>query len=123
MQDKIALTADEETGLELKREVVAGQVSRLMFMPAAKGLFHKVICQSGGTLNYRNTDPAKVIQGQQAVAAETLKNLKLEGSQIDKLQKVPYLALLAAGNAAVQTLSRQGGQTGMAWNPSPMMST
>src|SRR3974377_1286202 len=69
VQDKIALTADEETALELKREVVAGQVSRLMFMPAAKGLFHKVICQSGGTLNYRNTDPAKVIHGQQAVAA------------------------------------------------------
>jgi carboxylesterase type B len=50
-----------------------------MHMPAAKGLFHKVICQSGGAVNYRNTDPAKVIQGQQTVAAETLKNLNLTG--------------------------------------------
>jgi para-nitrobenzyl esterase len=94
-----------------------GKVSRLMFMPAAKGLFHKVICQSGGALNYRGTDPAKVVQGQQVVAAETLKNLNLDGSQIDKLKKVPYRDLLAAGNAAVQTLSRQGGTMGVGWNP------
>lgn len=94
-----------------------GKVTRLMHMPAAKGLFHKVICQSGGALNYRTTDPAKVIQGQQAVAAETLKNLNLTGSQIDKLKTVPYRDLLAAGTAATQTLARQSGQAGAGWNP------
>ncbi len=95
-----------------------GKVTRLMHMPAAKGLFHKVICQSGGALNYRNTDPAKVIQSQQAVAAETLKNLNLTGSQIDKLKSVPYRELLAAGNTANQTLARQAqGVGGMSWNP------
>jgi para-nitrobenzyl esterase len=94
-----------------------GKVSRLMFMPAAKGLFHKVICESGGSLNYRNTDPAQVIKSQQAVTAETLKNLGLDGSQIAKFKQVPYRDLLAAGNAALQTLSRQGGQGGMGWNP------
>ena len=36
-----------------------GKVTRLMHMPAAKGLFHKVICESGGAVNYRDTDPAK----------------------------------------------------------------
>ena len=94
-----------------------GKVTRLMHMPAAKGLFHKVICQSGGAVNYRNTDPAKVIQGQQAVAAETLKNLNLTGSQIDKLKSVLYRDLLAAGNTATQTLARQGVQGAMGWNP------
>jgi para-nitrobenzyl esterase len=95
-----------------------GKVTRLMHMPAAKGLFHKVICQSGGALNYRSTDPAKVIQQQQAVAAETLKNLNLTGAQIDKIKSVPYRDLLSAGNAANQTLARQApGGGGMGWNP------
>ena len=93
-----------------------GKVTRLMHMPAAKGLFHKVICQSGGTVNYRDTDPAKIIQGLQAVAAETLKNLGLDGSQIDKFKKVPYRELLAAGTAANQTVGKQLGRP-MGWEP------
>ena len=43
------------------------KVTRLMYMPAAKDLFHKVICQSGGggsLANYRQSDPAKSIQEQ-----------------------------------------------------------
>ena len=95
-----------------------GKVTRLMHMPAAKGLFHRVICQSGGALNYRSADPAKVIEQQQAVAAETLKNLSLTATQIDKIKSVPYRDLLAAGNAANQTLARQTpGGGGMGWNP------
>jgi para-nitrobenzyl esterase len=66
------------------------KVVRLMHMPAAKGLFHKVIAQSGGGLNYRNSDPAASIKAQQMRAAATLKNLGLDGSQIDKLKKVNY---------------------------------
>ncbi len=38
-----------------------GKVVRLMHMPAAKGLFHKVSAQSGSA-NYRNTDPAASIK-------------------------------------------------------------
>ena len=94
-----------------------GKVTRLMHIPAAKGLFHKVICQSGGAVDYRETDPARIIQGQQSVAAETLRNLRLDGSQIDKLKKVPYSDLLAAGNAANQAVSRQPGGQAMGWNP------
>ncbi len=93
-----------------------GKVTRLMYMPAAKGLFHKVICESGGAVDYRKTDPAKVIEGQRAVAAETLKNLGLDGSQMDKFKKVPYRDLLAAGTAANQTVGRQLGQN-LGWNP------
>jgi len=94
-----------------------GKVTRLMHMPVAKGLFHKVICESGGVVDYRNSDPAKIIQGQQAVAAQTLKNLGLDGTQIDKLIKVPYRDLLAAGNAANQTVAQQTGRPGGGWNP------
>jgi len=93
-----------------------GKVTRLMQMPAAKGLFHKVISESGGSLNYRNTEPAKSIERQQAIAAATLKNLNLDGSRIDELKKVPYRELLAAGTAATQALAKQSGTRGMGWD-------
>jgi para-nitrobenzyl esterase len=93
-----------------------GKVVRLMHMPAAKGLFHKVSAQSGSA-NYRGTDPAKSIQAQQALAAQVLKNLNLTGSQIDKLKAVPYLELLAAGTAAQQEVGRQQGVRVGGWNP------
>jgi para-nitrobenzyl esterase len=54
---------------------------------------------------------------QQSVAAETLRNLGLDGSQIDKLKKVPYRDLLAAGNAANQAVAKQLGGQAMGWNP------
>ena len=94
-----------------------GKVTRLMHMPAAKGLFHKVICESGSAVNYRETDPAKIIQSQQSVAAETLRNLGLDSSQIEKLKKVPYRDLLAAGNAANQAVAKQLGRQAMGWDP------
>ena len=75
-----------------------GKVVRLMHMPAAKGLFHKVSAQSGSALSRHRS--GREHQTQQALAAATLKNLNLTGSQIDKLKTVPYLALLAAGTAA-----------------------
>ena len=93
-----------------------GKVTRLMHMPAAQGLFHKVISQSSSLVDYRGTDPAKVIQEQQAVAAETLANLKLTGADIDKLKAVPYRDLLAAGTAALKTVGAQLGRN-MGWDP------
>ena len=93
-----------------------GKVVRLMHMPAAQGLFHKVCAQSGSA-NYRNTDPAASIKTQQAVAAATLKNLNLTGSEIDKLKAVPYLELLAAGTAAGQSVGRELGIGNVGWNP------
>ncbi len=90
-----------------------GKVVRLMHMPAAQGLFHKVSAQSGSA-SYRNTDPAASIKAAQALAAATLKNLNLTGSQIDKLKTVPYLELLAAGTAAGRDLGAGGGG---GWNP------
>jgi para-nitrobenzyl esterase len=92
-----------------------GKVTRLMHMPAAKGLFHKVVAQSGGGAGNRNADISQTIKDQQAIAAETLKNLGF-GTDIEKLKKVPYRELLAAGTAATQALSKQTGRN-FGWNP------
>ena len=94
-----------------------GKVVRLMHIPAAKGLFHKVVAQSGGGLNYRNTDPAASIKSLQMIAAATLKNLNLSGSQIDQLKKIPYQQLLAAGTAALETVGKETGRQGLRWDP------
>jgi para-nitrobenzyl esterase len=88
------------------------KVMRLMHMPAAKGLFHKVIAQSGGGLNYRAVEPDTAIKRQQAIAAATLKQLGLDGSQIDKLKKVPYKDLIIAGTAATRELVQAAGGRG-----------
>ncbi len=93
-----------------------GKVTRLMQMPSAKGLFHRAISESGGSLNYRSTDPAKSIEHQQAIAAATLKKLNLNGGRIDELKKVPYRDLLAAGTAATHELAKQTGARGMGWD-------
>ena len=89
-----------------------GKVTRLMHMPVAKGLFHKAIAQSGGGLNYRTVEPATAIKRQQAIAAATLKQLGLDGSQIDKLKKVPYKDLIIAGTAATRELAQATGGRG-----------
>ena len=86
-----------------------GKVMRLMHMPVAQGLFHKVIAQSGGSLNYRTVETDTAIKRQQAIAAGTLKQLGLDGSQIDKLKKVPYKDLILAGTAATRELAQAAG--------------
>jgi para-nitrobenzyl esterase len=94
-----------------------GKVVRLMHMPAAKGLFHKVAAQSGGNNNYRTTEVAASIKAQQAVAAHTLKNLNLTASDIDKLKTVPYTALITAGAAALRSAAQEVGAGNLGWNP------
>ena len=61
-------------------------------------------------------EPDTSIKRQQAIAAETLKQLGLDGSQIDKLKKVPYKDLIIAGTAATRELAQAagGGRGGLA---------
>jgi para-nitrobenzyl esterase len=92
-----------------------GKVVRMMHMPVAKGLFHKVIAQSGSA-SYRDSDVAANIKAQQAIAAATLKELGLDGSQIDKLKKVAYKDLIAAGTAALRTAAREVGRGNLGWD-------
>ena len=92
-----------------------GKVVRMMHMPAAKGLFHKVAAQSGGNNTYRTTDVAASIKAQQTIAAHTLKNLNLTGDQIDKLKTVPYSALITAGVAALRSAAQEVGRPTLNW--------
>jgi para-nitrobenzyl esterase len=92
-----------------------GKVVRMMHMPVAKGLFHKVAAQSGGNNTYRTTDVAASIKAQQTIAAHTLKNLDLTGDQIDKLKTVPYSALITAGAAALRSAAQEVGRPALNW--------
>jgi para-nitrobenzyl esterase len=92
-----------------------GKVVRMLHMPAASGLFHKVAAQSGGNNSYRTSDPAESIRQQQAIAAHTLRHLNLTGSQIDRLKQVPYLELIEAGNAARQSAAEELGVGSLGW--------
>src|SRR6476646_10557737 len=80
-----------------------GKVVRLMHMPEAKGLFHRVSAQSGGNNNYRVSDVAASIKAQQTIAAHVLKQLNLTSSDLDKLKTIPYYTLITAGTAALRS--------------------
>ena len=91
------------------------EVARMLHTPAAKGLFRRVIAESGGGEDYGATDPAEMIHIQQMIAAATLGNLNLRGDQIDKLKAISYPQLLAAGNAALAAVAQKLGRTGLSW--------
>lgn len=94
-----------------------GKVIRLMHMPEAKGLFHRVSAQSGGNNNYRGSDVAANIKAQQTIAAHVLKQLNLTASDLDKFKTVPYYTLITAGTAALRSAAQELGGGNLGWNP------
>lgn len=76
-----------------------GKVGTLMCMPAAKGLFHKAIIQSGTLLNVMTKEKS------QALGLAVLQNLGLTPNDAEKLDTIPYLNLVKAGNDAVLKIS------------------
>jgi para-nitrobenzyl esterase len=72
------------------------KVATLMSMPAAKGLFHRAIIESGAVL--RLSEPAQA----QRHTAQLLTELGLRAGQVRELQKVPMPQLLAANTKALQ---------------------
>jgi para-nitrobenzyl esterase len=96
------------------------KVNTLMAMPSAKGLFHKAINQSGA---FRTNMLDKTTT--QAITAEVLKELKLDASQADNLQTIPFADLSAAGKKALKTIAdkmKAEGKPivgfGLSWGPS-----
>ena len=83
-----------------------GKVSTLMAMPAAKGLFHKAIVQSGSITDLGSPKYSR------RVGAATVENLGLKPSQIDKLNEIPYDQLLAAYNRALASVREEAQQDG-----------
>ncbi len=72
-----------------------GKVGTLMSMPAAHGLFHKAIIQSGTLVNVMTKDKSEKV-GQKVVEI-----LGLSGMDMNRLETVPYKELYEAGNKAV----------------------
>lgn len=79
------------------------KVSTLLAMPAAKGLFHKAIVQSGSGL--RMVRPETSARLAAAVVAE----LNLSRHHLDQLHQLPVAALVAAGQAAMRKMGSGGG--------------
>ncbi len=76
-----------------------GKVGTLMCMPAAKGLFHKAIIQSGTLLNVMTQEKSK------ALGLAVLENLGLTPADVAKLDTVSYMRLVKAGNDAITKIS------------------
>jgi para-nitrobenzyl esterase len=72
-----------------------GKVGTLMAMPAAQGLFHRAIVQSGSFLRALEPDRSEIL------THAVLDELNVSPSQVDKLQSLPVKTLVAAGDAAL----------------------
>ena len=82
-----------------------GKVGTLMCMPAAKGMFHKAIIQSGTLLNSMNKEKS------QALGLAVLENLGLTDKDLNQLDTIDYFRLVKAGNDAIAKLN--GGKPSM----------
>jgi len=89
----------------------AGKVSTLLGMPAAQGLFHRAVAQSGAAVT---SMPARTAtQNAEAFMAR----LGLQGHQVDELQKLPMAQLVGA----LGPRSGGGGAGGGAFAASPVV--
>jgi para-nitrobenzyl esterase len=93
-----------------------GKVLCLMAMPSAKGLFHRVINQSGPFLQFESRETAR------AMTEEVMRQLGLARGDVDKLQDMPVDRLVGAAaemikklGAAAPVFRRQFGVAG--WWP------
>lgn len=82
-----------------------------MGTPAATGLFHKAIVQSGSRVD-SVTDEAS----SRKVAELTLANLGLGGEQVDQFVGMDYYTLLAAAEKALKEATAQGAKDAR-WAP------
>jgi para-nitrobenzyl esterase len=71
-----------------------GKVSTLMGMPAAKGLFHRAIVESGSMLS------SATMESSHTLAEKLLKQVNLGASDVDKLQQMPFPDLQKAAAEA-----------------------
>ncbi len=78
-----------------------GKVTTLMNSPAAKGLFHKAIVQSGIWADFQDQSITK------RIGSAVLTELGLIPSTVDSIRKVPYEKLAAAGMRALQKVREQ----------------
>ena len=75
-----------------------GKVVCLMAMPAAKGLFHRVINMSGPFLQFESRETSR------ATTEEIMRQLGLARDQVDALQQVSVDRLVGAAAEAMKKL-------------------
>lgn len=88
----------------------AGKVSTLMAMPAARGLFHRAIAQSGAAVTA--TPAAQAIR----TTEQVLQRLSITPDRLDELQKVPVAQLIDVMRPAPGAPPGPGGG-GLAFGP------
>ena len=96
-----------------------GKVIALMAMPAAKGLFHRAIVQSGPFLRAHSPDYS------QRITQLTMDELGLSRSQMKELQTIPVDRLSGAAAEAMKKMPKSqpslhdayGWETGVGWGP------
>lgn len=75
-----------------------GKVAALMAMPAASGLFHRAVVESGSMLRVRTR------QGAAPLTEQLLKELDLDDTRLTDLQYLPFHPIIVAGT---RILARQ----------------
>lgn len=78
------------------------KVSMLMGMPAARGLFHRAIVQSGSFASAKSQD------AQRRLAALLLAELGLDAAGVDRLHALPYADLRHASEAVLRRANGAG---------------
>ncbi|MBQ9422292.1 MAG: carboxylesterase/lipase family protein [Pyramidobacter sp.] len=95
------------------------KILTLMAMPAARGLFHKAIPQSGFVPLMSMTLPLP--EATRRVAELVLEELGLTPERVDELQTMPYDTLFRAANRAFKKATEELGPTklhgGLGWAP------
>ena len=93
-----------------------GKVGTLMSMPAAKGLYHKAIIQSGTLLNVMTKEKSI------AVGKALVETLGLNQNNLSQINSIPYKQLVEAGNKALEKtvgLRQPGSTTMFGFGPVP----
>ncbi|MCR9062651.1 MAG: carboxylesterase family protein [Cytophagales bacterium] len=77
------------------------KVTTLMNMPAAKGLFHKAVVLSGGSLESQNKEYAEKL------GLQIMKEAGLKVGEIDKLQSLSWREYIDIANKAVEAMKTE----------------
>lgn len=122
IQKNIAVFGGDPNNVTLFGQSGGGaKVLVLMTVPAAQGLFHKAIVQSGAVEACGMTNVTQ--KTARRVAELILDSLGISPQNADQLQTIPYDKLMATGNKAMaQTAREEGsidswGNPGLLWTP------